>query len=143
MLLIMQTYLVDYLSRRITIAAINGYQKHISPHKGFACAHRVLYGSESCSQYIKKAIAKEGLRVRWLRFRDRFQACKQAHKILRSQSQRVKLPVSQQNRRRHYNDCLDVGCAEIGCGCAEGLFEFGDCGVADCSFFICSGINWR
>ncbi|WP_338027215.1 membrane protein insertion efficiency factor YidD [Trichormus azollae] len=44
----------------MSVTAIAGYQIHISPHKGFQCAHRVLYGSESCSQYIKRVIAEEG-----------------------------------------------------------------------------------
>ncbi|GAA6619568.1 hypothetical protein NUACC26_053820 [Scytonema sp. NUACC26] len=50
------------VSRQISVAAITQYQKHISPHKGFSCAHRILYGGESCSQYIKRVIAREGLR---------------------------------------------------------------------------------
>ncbi|MBD2430048.1 MULTISPECIES: membrane protein insertion efficiency factor YidD [Fischerella] len=85
----MQISLLDSLSRKISIIAITGYQKYISPHKGFACAHRVLYGGESCSGYIKRVIATEGLQAGLLMSRDRFAACKQASQILFS-CQRVK-----------------------------------------------------
>ncbi|MEH1820550.1 MAG: membrane protein insertion efficiency factor YidD [Nostoc sp.] len=79
----MQISLFDSFTRQVGTAAITGYQKHISPHKGFACAHRILYGGESCSQYIKRVVAKEGLKAAFISSRERFQACKQANQILR------------------------------------------------------------
>lgn len=59
----MQHSLFDSLSRQISVAAISGYQKHISPYKGFACAYHLLYGGESCSNYLKRVVTKEGLKV--------------------------------------------------------------------------------
>ncbi|BAU05448.1 membrane protein insertion efficiency factor YidD [Fischerella sp. NIES-3754] len=85
----MQISPLDSLSRKIIVVAITAYQKYISPHKGFACAHRVLYGGESCSGYIKRVIATEGLQAGLLISRDRFAACKEASQILLS-CQRVK-----------------------------------------------------
>ncbi|MEJ6480993.1 membrane protein insertion efficiency factor YidD [Nostoc punctiforme UO1] len=79
----MQISLFDSFTRQVSAAAITGYQKHISPHKGFACAHRILYGGESCSGYFKRVIAKEGLKVALVNSRERFQACKEANQILR------------------------------------------------------------
>jgi putative component of membrane protein insertase Oxa1/YidC/SpoIIIJ protein YidD len=134
----MQISLVDSLSRRASVAAINGYQKHISPRKGFACAHRVLYGDVSCSQYIKQAIAQEGFRVGWLKSRDRFQACKQANQILHSRSTYLALDASEQKKRRRW--CNDSSCFDCGdgCECAEGLADLTDW---DCSFLDCSGVD--
>ncbi|GCL38531.1 hypothetical protein H6F47_13070 [Sphaerospermopsis sp. FACHB-1094] len=43
----MQISLWDAVSRNISVSAISGYQKYLSPHKGFACAHRVLYGVDT------------------------------------------------------------------------------------------------
>jgi hypothetical protein len=40
----MQTPIFDAALRQLAVASISGYQKHISPRKGFSCAHRVLYG---------------------------------------------------------------------------------------------------
>ncbi|MBN3896407.1 MAG: membrane protein insertion efficiency factor YidD [Nostoc sp. NOS(2021)] len=79
----MQISLFDSFTRQVSAAAITGYQKHISPHKGFACAYRILYGGESCSGYIKWVVAKEGLKAAFVNSRERFQACKQANQILR------------------------------------------------------------
>ncbi|HIK06428.1 MAG TPA: membrane protein insertion efficiency factor YidD [Trichormus sp. M33_DOE_039] len=80
----MEISLFDSWSRNLSTVAITGYQKYLSPHKGFSCAHRVLYGGESCSQYIKRVIAQEGLSVALLKSRQRFQDCKQANLLLRS-----------------------------------------------------------
>ncbi|HAZ49213.1 MAG TPA: hypothetical protein DDW76_23430 [Cyanobacteria bacterium UBA11369] len=53
------------------IASIKAYQRYISPHKGFSCAHRLLYGGESCSGYIKGA-AQKGLLQALSSARERF-----------------------------------------------------------------------
>ncbi|WP_375539788.1 membrane protein insertion efficiency factor YidD [Cylindrospermum sp. FACHB-282] len=84
----MQISLFDSFTRQISTTAITGYQRHISPHKGFACAHRVLYGGESCSEYIKGAIAQDGLKRALIKSRERFLACKQANQILHSQTEK-------------------------------------------------------
>jgi putative component of membrane protein insertase Oxa1/YidC/SpoIIIJ protein YidD len=80
----MEISLLDSIGRKAGIVAITGYQKHISPHKGFVCAHRVLYGGESCSQYIKRVITEDGFKALLIKSRRRFQACLQANRILRS-----------------------------------------------------------
>ncbi|MGL5059348.1 MAG: membrane protein insertion efficiency factor YidD [Microcoleus sp.] len=80
----MQTPIFDATLRQLAIASISGYQKHISPKKGFACGHRVLYGGESCSQYIKSSIGQFGFFEAVKKSRRRFAACKQANEILKS-----------------------------------------------------------
>ncbi|WP_228061460.1 membrane protein insertion efficiency factor YidD [[Phormidium] sp. LEGE 05292] len=57
----MNTTWVDSGIRQIACTSISGYQKYLSPHKGFSCAHRILYGGESCSAYIKRIVAQKGL----------------------------------------------------------------------------------
>ncbi|MEH2225275.1 membrane protein insertion efficiency factor YidD [Nostoc sp.] len=157
----MQISLFDSLTRQVSTAAINGYQKHISPHKGFACAHRILYGGESCSQYIKRVVAKEGLKAAFSNSRERFQACKQANQILRMQSDNSEESTEEeadtQQRQasgkvtqkssfisNDNSNCFD--CANLGCNCAEFVSmtpDFGslDCGAADCSSLDCSGAD--
>jgi putative component of membrane protein insertase Oxa1/YidC/SpoIIIJ protein YidD len=163
----MQISLWDSCSRRISTAAITGYQKHISPHKGFACAHRVLYGGESCSQYIKRTIAEEGLSKILVKSRNRFQACKQANQILRSPTARgmrsqsenpempedddqenlekeIPAPQSAQKSSFRGYDCID--CGNVSCDCAEILTMIPDCssldGIAlDCSGADCSSLD--
>ncbi|MEH2191041.1 MAG: membrane protein insertion efficiency factor YidD [Nostoc sp.] len=142
-------------------------QKHISPHKGFACAHRVLYGGESCSGYFKRVIAKEGLKVAFVNSRERFQACKQANHILRkraaacryvsmqienSEESTEKEAETQQPQKAsgkvgqnpsfigsNNTECFD--CADLGCNCAEMVSITPDCGSLDCSGADCSFLD--
>ncbi|WP_414528763.1 membrane protein insertion efficiency factor YidD [Nodularia chucula] len=147
------------LTRQVGVAAITGYQKHISPHKGFACAHRVFYGGESCSQYFKRVIIQDGFRAALIQSRERFQACKQANDILRSTLLRFAQtpdkkrepekpqPPSQNpgNQSVDCNDCISCGeCSgnlaemvnvSLDCSGADGANL--DCTAADCSFLDC------
>ncbi|QLE54565.1 membrane protein insertion efficiency factor YidD [Nostoc sp. TCL26-01] len=163
----MQLSLLDSLTRQLSINAIANYQKHISPHKGFACAHRILYGGESCSQYIKRVISEEGVSAGWHKSRARFQACKQANLILRSPTRSQindlepdepsEQPTSPQRGRRYQHnscdhhsmidcassipDCGDLGdCNSLDCGindCSSGDCHSLDCGSGDCSSLDC------
>ncbi|MEH2291546.1 membrane protein insertion efficiency factor YidD [Nostoc sp.] len=159
----MQISLLDSFTRQVSAAAITGYQKHISPHKGFACAHRILYSGESCSQYIKRVVAQEGLKVAFVNSRERFQACKQANQILRcfaasryasthsenseesteeeadtQQREQASRKVAQKSSfiSSDNTNCFD--CADLGCNCAS---MTPDCGSADCSSLDCSGAD--
>lgn len=163
----MQISLLDSFTRQVSAAAITGYQKHISPHKGFACAHRILYSGESCSQYIKRVVAKEGLKAAFVNSRERFQACKQANQILRrraaacryastqtenseesteeetdtQQSQEASGKVAQKSSfiSSDNTNCFD--CADLGCNCAEMVSITPDCGSLDCGAADCSSLD--
>lgn len=73
---------LDSLTRKTAAFLISGYQKYLSPRKGYSCAHRVLYSGESCSQYVKRTILEQGLINAVYLSRQRFTACKSAHLIL-------------------------------------------------------------
>ncbi|PZO37511.1 MAG: hypothetical protein DCF19_18590 [Pseudanabaena frigida] len=75
--------ILDVASRGLAVTAIRGYQKFISPYKGFSCAHRVLYGCESCSQYFKRVITEEGIFTAIANSKERFQECREANEILK------------------------------------------------------------
>ena len=47
-------------ARALLLAAIRGYKRHVSPHKGFSCACRVHLGSPSCSTLGLRAISRHG-----------------------------------------------------------------------------------
>jgi putative component of membrane protein insertase Oxa1/YidC/SpoIIIJ protein YidD len=132
-------------TRQVGVSAITVYQQHISPHKGFACAHRVLYGDESCSQYFKRVIAENGFRAALMRSRQRFQACKQAHTILRAQAE--KQPPKPENPNNERLDCNDyLTGAECVANCAEVINDSPgcdalDCSGADCSFLDCGSCS--
>lgn len=133
---------LDLAVRQVAVAAIKGYQQYISPYKGFSCAHRVLYGGESCSGYVKHAIAAQGLLEALSSAGERFQACKAASLILRSQQSE-----SEKKKRRLENYCqnpLDsCQCAECGCeACTqlscESCITVPDCSVLDCGSLDCT-----
>jgi putative component of membrane protein insertase Oxa1/YidC/SpoIIIJ protein YidD len=158
----MQVSVWDFVTRNISISAISGYQKYLSPHKGFACAHRVLYGGESCSQYIKRIIAEKGLKAALLQSRYRFQRCKEANLILRSQSEElgeeleppIETEENQQPRKPQPTtprsscqdsfDVVDLGinCTDAACNCPELLNLTPDCGALDCGALDCGGCSW-
>ncbi|MBD2175899.1 membrane protein insertion efficiency factor YidD [Pseudanabaena sp. FACHB-1998] len=75
--------ILDTGTRGLAVTAITGYQRFISPHKGFSCAHRVLYGCDSCSQYFKRVIAEEGIFTAIANAKGRFRECREANEILK------------------------------------------------------------
>jgi putative component of membrane protein insertase Oxa1/YidC/SpoIIIJ protein YidD len=61
---------------------IRGYQRRISPHKGFSCAYRVAHGGTSCSEAVRQVVARRGV-VRGIRPTvAQFAACYQAAGML-------------------------------------------------------------
>ena len=90
------TNIINRSIRSLAVIAISGYQRFISPHKGFSCAHRVLYGCDSCSQYFKRVIAKDGIITAIANAKGRFQECREAYETLKKH--RVKC----QTRRKCY-----------------------------------------
>jgi len=85
---IMSTYSLDLLARRGTIAGIEAYQRHLSPRKGFACPHRVLYQSASCADYMKRVLARHSFADAIQIAPRRFRACHRAASTLQSQMSR-------------------------------------------------------
>ncbi|MCA6612112.1 MAG: membrane protein insertion efficiency factor YidD [Pseudanabaena sp. M158S2SP1A06QC] len=94
------TNILSTATRTIAVTTIAGYQRFISPHKGFSCAHRVLYGCESCSQYFKRVIAEDGILVAIANVKGRFQECREANEILKARRTKC------QSRRRYYANRL-------------------------------------
>ncbi len=119
------------------IASISGYQKYLSPYKGFACAHRVFYGGESCSQYVKRMLGEVGFSEAVKASHQRFADCREANQILKASQNANK----NKNKRRQAdnknfscNDAYDL--AECGCDGLDCLSnsncDLGDCGNSDC-----------
>lgn len=77
---------VGSFATQAAIASLNVYQKYLSPRKGFACPHRVLYGDESCSAYVKRVLINQDLRTALQLAPQRFQSCKIAAQTLQHAS---------------------------------------------------------
>ncbi|QKQ74206.1 membrane protein insertion efficiency factor YidD [Nostoc sp. TCL240-02] len=69
----------DTSLRLVAIAIISVYQRHLSPRKGYSCAHRILHGGDSCSEYVKNVLADKSLFESTLIARQRFRECNIAY----------------------------------------------------------------
>jgi uncharacterized protein len=105
---------------RLALSAIGGYQRHLSPRKGYACAHRVAHGGTGCSGYAKQAIATQGLLRAIPLIRARFSACRDAAKELQ-----------EDKARRKKDKWYDNGCFHSGCDCSGCDLPLRGCGKAD------------
>ncbi|MDO4920203.1 membrane protein insertion efficiency factor YidD [Kocuria sp.] len=60
------------------------YQRHLSPRKGYTCAHLVARGGQSCSAAVRGIIAQQGLLRGMVPTMIRFAACYRAALLLGS-----------------------------------------------------------
>lgn len=114
--------------RFLALAAIRGYQRWLSPRKGFCCAFRAATGGESCSSYGYRVIERFGL-GRGLGLLDRRLAlCGHVHR--RTRPAPASRPPMMRYRQLGLCDGLDCDCADLG-NCAG---ELGSCGcdAGDC-----------
>jgi hypothetical protein len=123
----MQANWLDSGLGQIATTAIGGYQKYVLPHKGFSCAHRLLYGRKSCSQYVKDAIAEDD----------------------ESNSERKKdantncVAILDSCSYCTVGDCSSADCTHWGSGLDCGAIDCSglDCSAIDCSGLDCSGLD--
>ena len=52
---------VTKISDKTALTLISGYQRHLSPIKGFKCAAGQVYGNTTCSAAIKAIVQHHGL----------------------------------------------------------------------------------
>ena len=91
---------------RLALVGIAGYQRHLSPRKGYASAYRILHGGTGGSGFAKAAIAEQGLFAAISQIRARFAACRDAAKALHEDPER---------RDKWFNNF----CVECGCGACD------------------------
>lgn len=108
--------------RRLLLALIERYQRHLSPRKGYGCAYRLHCGGAGCSGLGWRAIRWKGAWAGLWLLRERLSRCAavhaQAHPTRR-------LPAAQRG------DCDCGGCDVPGGGCDLGdVCDLGD--ACDC-----------
>lgn len=103
------------LAAYTTASLISGYQRLLSPHKGFCCAHRVLHGHASCSQAIKLLILRYGLVRGWPLVIERFKACEGAYLVLMAKAREGKESKKNENDKHDAWWCLDIGTLPCSC----------------------------
>ena len=85
----MDILLVDAMANALDSSAIQmieWYQNHLSPRKGFRCAHRAFHGGLSCSEYIKTIIQRDGILKSIAGIMNRFKECKMAYLSIKEKS---------------------------------------------------------
>ncbi|WP_035991019.1 membrane protein insertion efficiency factor YidD [Leptolyngbya sp. KIOST-1] len=79
----MTAYTLEAAATKAAIASLNLYRTHLSPHKGFACPHGVLYG-ESCSDYVKRILSDQNFSAAIRQAPQQFRNCRLAAQTLQS-----------------------------------------------------------
>jgi len=121
--------------RTLALAAITGYKRYLSPHKGFSCAYRNRTGCASCSTLGFRAIRRYGTAGGIRVLRKRLYKCGVTHRRF---AERPLRPF-----RKQRGEC-DPGCDFSGCDL------FGDCDLGSgrswlraCDFLDCgNACDW-
>ena len=120
-------------ARSLLLAAIRGYKRHVSPHKGFACAYRVHEGCASCSTLGLRAISRYGAWRGLGVLRLRLQQC---HLVAEEQRARRAAPRFAQ---AGFIDCdvpCDASCVDTAACDACELASCLDCSdIGDCGWW--------
>ena len=96
--------------RAIGIGAINLYQQHLSPLKGFRCAHSIYHDGISCSEFGKQIIQKYGYLKFGQLMPQRLLSCNDAMKEL-------KKIEKEKNQNSEDRDCFGKTWAGLEAGC--------------------------
>ena len=135
----MGAFLGMFRMRRLVLAAISAYQRHVSPHKGFYCAYRVHTGRQSCSVLGYRAVRRYGVIAGLVVLQRRTHRCGVTHRRFS--------PTQRRPHRTQRGDC-DVGCDspfDFNCDARGGksCLSFADCSSA-CDCGSCDGFRkWR
>jgi putative component of membrane protein insertase Oxa1/YidC/SpoIIIJ protein YidD len=124
------------IADRIVLKGVRAYQQYLSPHKGFCCAYRKLHETESCSEFFRLTVQKEGLIAAIPQFQERLTDCKQAYLILKAQAAESQEDGLKQGEKDKFRDknclqsdwanncandwtCLDCGSSAVDCGTCD------------------------
>jgi putative component of membrane protein insertase Oxa1/YidC/SpoIIIJ protein YidD len=75
------------LSAQSADLLIAGYQRYLSPYKGFCCAYREHTGRASCSMLGRRVIRARGLFSGLVLLSKRFRRCSQSAAVLQAEAQ--------------------------------------------------------
>jgi putative component of membrane protein insertase Oxa1/YidC/SpoIIIJ protein YidD len=111
------------LANTVAVTGIKAYQRWISPHKGFHCAHQELHRAGTCSHFGRMAFAQYPIRQAWELLHNRLKECRAAHLTILAQAEREE----EDNRKRGFFErsirdgycCELIGCADVGSAACE------------------------
>ena len=94
--------------RKLLLWCISGYQKFLSPRKGFSCAH-TYWGNQSCSIFGYRAVDRYGASFGLMLIVRRMRKCEISHKKIRNLNEISLL----RGPRRQRGSCEVGGCLEV------------------------------
>ena len=96
------------------LVAVRLYQIHISPRKGYQCAHRVFYGRHSCSTHAVHLLNRIGFLATIRLMKRRFSRCKHAANLM-DQGSAPKRQVPWTSGKLFFDPCCGgvVGAAAV------------------------------
>ena len=105
---------------------IRGYQRFLSPYKGFACAHRVHHGGLSCSEFVRRRMLADGFWRGITAARARFRDCRTAAILMANRRLEERMAADEDEKRRRLRDTDGMpsawqeraGCVTDTCYCA-------------------------
>ncbi len=118
----------------LALAAVRAYQRWVSPHKGFACAHRVHRGGRGCSAVGARLLRRYGVWNSWPLLRQRLRACGEVHRTHHRAPRRLFTGLTLRQR----GDC-DLPCDLGGC---DGPGGGGKWSALDCCSCGCDLFDW-
>ena len=74
---------LDRILALMALLAVRLYQRFVSPHKGFACAHGVLTGELSCSDAAADALSRLTFSKAVLEIHHQFNKCRRTYSKFR------------------------------------------------------------
>jgi len=118
--------------RYVGAGLIRGYQRYLSPRKGYRCAYGVLHGNGTCSSVGLEIMRSQGV-FAFLRLMPlQFDACRAAVAMLQQQSEEEKQRRKKRGAMTGWSgcdssdgfSCVDIGqCEAVECSDCE----FGSC----------------
>lgn len=119
----------------LAIEAIGLYRRHLSPRKGFRCAHHALHNRGSCSDFGLRVYGRLSFLEATVLMVRRLRDCRSAYVVMMGLAQtRTRSERSQRVHKRDARACdtldaincvpvPDAACADTGiCDCLGGLF---------------------
>jgi putative component of membrane protein insertase Oxa1/YidC/SpoIIIJ protein YidD len=127
-------------------SAVGGYQRHLSPWKGFRCAYRVRHGRPSCSEFAKRVALRRGLAAVPELLRERFQRCAAAAKALAHRRTRADEAGGRKRKPPTRSSSTDGCSADLGgcdapCNAGAEVLTSCDLGGADACDVGCGGVD--
>jgi putative component of membrane protein insertase Oxa1/YidC/SpoIIIJ protein YidD len=114
---------------------IGGYQRFVSPYKGFCCAYRTRTKRASCSEFARRVALRRGLLALPGLLRERFKRCAAAARAMthrrHDEQQRTRRPS------RFGESCVDAA----GDACVYGACDPAPCDIGAADACGCGGID--